>query len=318
MTSWLQKLLISGIGIVVLCVGPVPVYGDAFKASTLESVVSVLPIREANDASVPEPEGSGIVVFDGRYIATANHVLSGAKRIDIRLNDLRVRRARLVGRDPFSDIALLEITSALSPLKTGAEPVLGADVCSVGNQFGLGLSVTCGVVSAVRRTNAGFNPVEDFIQTDAVVNPGASGGALLDNEGRLVGMVSGIFTKDSDANIGINFAVHTDLLMRVLYALRVHGRVPRNRSGLVVGEIEGIERETITGVHVLRISENSPAQRAGLRPGDVITALGGRKIMRPGDVSASLYARPPGYEVSVDYSRGDPLENHSTILRIGN
>jgi S1-C subfamily serine protease len=152
----------------------------------------------------------------GGLLATALHVVDRATEITIRLRDGRRLEAQLVAGDPSSDIALLRVPEEIPVLQLASQPVLEAKVCAVGNQFGLGLSVTCGVVSATGRTGTSFNPVEDFIQTDATVNPGSSGGALLDDQGRLVGMLSAIFSKESDADIGVNFAVSSALLMRVV------------------------------------------------------------------------------------------------------
>jgi len=277
--------------------GGAPAIAGDFPVSALESTVSVLPHRtemSSDESLMEEPEGSGIAVFDGSYIATAAHVLIGAEEIDVRLNDGRILPARIVGRDAATDVALLRINTSIPPFVHGDAATVGVRVCSVGNQFGLGLSVTCGVVSAVHRSNAGFNPIEDFIQTDAVVNPGASGGALIDEAGRLVGMVSGIFTKNSDANIGVNFAVNSAMLRRVLDDLKDHGRVRRAKAGMVVKELELVERETQTGVRVVRVAPNSAAGRAGLRPNDVIVTMAGRKVHYPGDANAVVYSQRPG------------------------
>ena len=137
----------------------------------------------------------------------------------------RILPARLIAKDAASDIAVLGVDAELPPIGIASPPQLAQPVCSVGNAFGLGLSVTCGVVSALNVSNAGFNPVEDFVQTDAASNPGVSGGALVDAEGRLVGMMSAIFASKADNNIGVNFAVSTDLLLRVVDALVADGEV---------------------------------------------------------------------------------------------
>lgn len=284
-----------------------PVFAGEFPGSVLESTVSVLPRRTetVSDGSRPdEPEGTGIAVFDGTYIATAAHVLIGATQVGVRLNDGRILPARIIGRDGATDIALLRINAPIVPFIMADTPLLGAPVCSVANQFGLGLSVTCGVVSAVHRANAGFNPIEDFIQTDAVVNPGASGGALINGDGRLVGMLSGIFTKNSDANIGVNFAVHAALLGRVLDDLKDHGRVRPAKSGMVVQALEVRERETQTGVRVVRVATDGAAWRAGLRPDDVIVTIGVRKIQYPAEVSSIVYGHRPGDMITLGIARG--------------
>ncbi len=167
-------------------------------------------------------------------------------------------------------------------------------MCAVGNAFGLGLSVTCGVVSAVHRTGTGFNPVEDFIQTDAAINPGGSGGALVDAEGRLVGLVSAIFTKRSDANIGVNFAASLRLVMRVVADLKEHGRVRRGKSGLRVEDLTDAERATLAGARIVGVTPGGAAAQAGLAGGDIITALAGRPVAKASDVSGAIYLHRPG------------------------
>lgn len=291
-----------------------------FPSSVLESTVSVLPQRGyvTPETSVgverpKEPEGSGIAVFDGTYIATAAHVLTGAGEVSVRLNDGRVLPAEIAGQDRFTDIALLKIKIKIPSFTIAEDVGLGESVCSVGNQFGLGLSVTCGVVSAVHRSNTGFNPIEDFIQTDAVVNPGASGGALINERGHLVGMLSGIFTKGSDANIGVNFAVHTELLIRVLDDLKNYGRMQRVRSGLVVRSLEASEMEMQTGVRIVGITDKSSAARAGLQLNDVIVTMKERNILYTGDVSAIVYAHRSGDSIPMTVIR-DAQRRHVDLV----
>lgn len=305
----MRQVLVSVVAFLAVVIGgeSALVRAGEFSMLALQSTVSVLPRRTealSNESRPEEPEGTGVAVFDGSYIATAAHVLSGAEQVYVRLSDGHVFLARIVGRDAATDIALLGISTSIPPFVLSDDVALGAPVCSVGNQFGLGLSVTCGVISALHRSNAGFNPVEDFIQTDAVVNPGASGGALVDGGGRLVGMLSGIFTKGSDANIGVNFAVHASLLRRVLSDLKDHGRVRPVTSGMVVRALELAERETQTGVRVVRVAPDSAAWRAGLRPDDVIVTIESRKILHPGDVSGVFYAHRPGDLLPLEIVRG--------------
>ena len=202
--------------------------------------------------------------------------------------------ADIVGRDPLTDIALLKIDLDLPLLAPGPEPALGDKVCALGNPFGLGLSLSCGVVSALHRTGAGFNPMEDFIQTDAAVNPGGSGGALLDGEGRLVGLVSAIFTMDSDANIGVNFVAS--------HALVVH----------VAEDLDDHERATLAGARITRAA--GPAETAGLVPGDIITTVAGRPIHQASDITSALHLHRPGDAIAVSYSRDG--EGHRTTLRL--
>src|SRR5690606_32285236 len=197
-------------------------------AETYDSVVSVLPVWPGRHQGGPEipagtaPEGTAIVYAAGGYLATALHVVEAAERIDVRLADGRRLPARLLAVDAMTDVALLEVEAELTPLQPASQPRLGQPVCALGNVYGLGLAQSCGVVSALHRSNARFNPIEDFVQTDAAINPGSSGGALLDAEGRLVGLVSAIFAGAGDGNIGVNFALAQPMLARVLDELIEH------------------------------------------------------------------------------------------------
>jgi len=160
------------------------------------------------------PEGTGVAVLEAGLIVTAAHVVSRATSVTVRDEAGDRHPAKIVAVDVPADLALLRIEKPVKPVTIAPErPATGAHVCVIGNAFGLDLSITCGIVSARQRSGIGFNRIEDFIQTDAAVNPGASGGALIDEQGRLVGLVSAIFTKESDANAGVNFAVSSDLLM---------------------------------------------------------------------------------------------------------
>ena len=282
----------------------------AFEAKVLDSVVSVLPLwpgygRSGQPGAPPgaEPEGTAVAIRAGGYLVTALHIVERAEEITVRLPDGRLRAARLHGSDPASDLAVLKIDEDLPVLAPGPEPALGAPVCTVGNQFGLGLSVTCGVVSGLRRSGVGFNAVEDFIQTDAVVNPGASGGALVDDAGRLVGMLSAIFTKGSDADIGINFAVSTALVRRVADDLIDLGKVVRAAPGFRLGELGDRDRETVVGVRVAALAADGAAARAGLRPGDVITAIAGREVRSVPEATAAIQLHRPGDRLEVRLRR---------------
>lgn len=288
------------------CAGPPaqPEPPDAFPADVLDSVVSVLPAwpagAEAGDGGPgEEPEGSAVAVAEGGLLVTALHVIRRAEDVQVRLADGRVRPARVVGRDRASDLALLRAETELPPLAWGAEPKLGEPVCAVGNAFGLGLTVSCGVVSATHQSGLGFNPIEDFVQTDAAVNPGASGGALVDEKGRLVGIVSAIFTKRSDANIGVNFAASRALVERVVADLAAHGRVRRADPGLRVGPLPDSMRGELAGARVTRVVPGGAAAAAGLEAGDVIVVVDGRAIREPAAVTAAVHLHPPGEAVAL-------------------
>lgn len=290
----------------------------AFEARVLESVVSVLPLWPGHalggTPGTPPgsaPEATAVAVLPGGLLATALHVVDRAEAITVRLADGRRYPAELVAGDGASDLALLRIPVDLPPLEPAPEPALGAPVCAVGNAFGLDLSVTCGVVSAVRRSGVGFNPVEDFIQTDASVNPGASGGALVDQDGRLVGLLSAIFTKGADADIGVNFAVSAALLMRVVEDLAAHGRVRRPVSGFRVAdrdpgaadEAAGEAVAQAAGVRVIAVAAGGAAEAAGLVVGDQVTAIAGRVMRKASDATAAIQLQHPGDRVALEVRR---------------
>ncbi|RMF07607.1 MAG: PDZ domain-containing protein [Alphaproteobacteria bacterium] len=279
----------------------------------MHSVVSVLPEWPAEARRAEEPEGSGVVVIDGRTILTAAHIINKARSVRVRTLDGDIIPARLRGRDLATDIAVLEIGRQLPVIKVRREdPELGSRVCTIGNAFGLGLSLTCGIVSGLHRAGIGFNPIEDFVQTDAAVNPGASGGALVNEEGELVGLLSAIYTKRSDANIGVNFAVSTALAMDVAAALKESGRVKRVVSGLRLAAFPAGAHETgRQGAQVTAVREGYAGARSGLRPGDVILRAGTRRIRKPADFVSVMAGVKPGMVLELQVLRaGKPMILH--------
>ncbi len=276
---------------------------EPFSPEILKSVVSLLPEWPGAGSRPKEPEGTAVAIMPGGYLATNDHIIGRARSIKIRLEDGRILPAEIIGRDTMTDIALIKASVDLPVPAFAPEPALGARVCAIGNQFGLGLSVTCGVVSAVRRTGTGFNEIEDFIQTDAVVNPGGSGGALVDGKGRLVGLVSAIFTKDSDANIGVNFASSIKLVMRVAKDLKEWGRVKRGKPGFRVRDLSLDERRATAGAAITYVTRDGAGADAGLQPGDVIIAIGKRKIYRASDVPSAIHMARPGDALRIQYLR---------------
>ncbi|WP_193370090.1 S1C family serine protease [Pelagibius marinus] len=300
----------------LLLVTAAPPAARAFDARVLDSVVSVLPLwpgqPQGGQPDLPPgvaPEGTAVAIAPGGYLATALHVVDQALEVTVRLPDGRLVPAEVLGRDPASDLALLGIEADLPPLPYAPEPALGAPVCAVGNQFGLDISVTCGVVSALHRAGTGFNPIEDFVQTDAVVNPGASGGALVDAEGRLVGLLSAIFTMESDANIGVNFAASAELLRRVMVDLKTYGRVRRAKAGLGLEELDPEERASEVGLRVHGVLPGGAAEAAGIRAGDLLTAVEGRRVTKVAEAIAALQMKRPGEAVRLNLARdGRTLE----------
>lgn len=271
----------------------------------LPSTVSVLPVwpgYEQGGRGAPPgtaPEGTGFAIAPGGRIATALHVVARAERIDVRLADGRVLPAELAAADPASDLALLTVAEDLPLLADGGEAALGQEVCALGNAYGLGLSLSCGVVSATRRTQAGFNAVEDFIQTDAAVNPGMSGGPLLDRQGRLLGLLSAIFTGKTDGNLGVNFAVSRALLARVMDDLIEFGEVRRGSAGLQFGDLPLEQRRERAGALAAAVRPGGPADKAGLAEGDLVLAVGERPVRQASDARTALQLARPGDVVSL-------------------
>ena len=170
------------------------------------------------------PAGTGVYFGQdarSQYLITAAHVVARATRVEIVDHAGMRRDADIVAVDKARDVAVLRSGYAAPPIAVPSEdPAIGLHACAIGNSFGLGLSFSCGVVSAVHRRNVGFNAIEDFVQTDAAINPGASGGALVDSQGRLIGLIDGIFTKEADIDAGVNFAISVPMLRQSLKTLR--------------------------------------------------------------------------------------------------
>ena len=287
-------------------IGLRPAHG--FDGSSLDAVVSVLPDwpPEARAQSLEEPEGTGFAYAPG-VIATAWHVVAVARGIEVRLSDGRILPAELIAGDPASDIALLRIDEELPVLRRrSGYPGLGEPVCALGNSFGLDISLTCGVVSAIQRSGVGFNPFEDFIQTDAAVNPGGSGGVLLDRQGRVVGLLSAIYTKRSDGNLGVNFAASVPLLERVAGDLLDGGALRAPSAGL------GAAPDGKGGLVVEGMLEGSAAAAAGLKPGDRLLVAGEGWAKRPlkslADLRTAVILAGPGARLPLRLERdGAPL-----------
>ncbi|GHA91141.1 Do family serine endopeptidase [Modicisalibacter luteus] len=260
--------------------------------------------------------GSGVIVSDEGYVLTNHHVISGADQIQVALRDGRETFADVIGTDPESDLAVLKINlDSLPAIALGdSESVAVGDVSlAIGNPFGVGQTVTMGIISATGRNHLGLSAYEDFIQTDAAINPGNSGGALINANGALVGINTAIFSR-SGGSQGIGFAIPVNLAREILDELVQHGRVVRGWLGLEVQEItSGLAASfglnAAQGVIVSSVVQNGPAQQAGLRPGDVLLAIDGKPILDPRVAMADIADIEPGTRLPLKVVRnGDTLE----------
>ncbi len=255
--------------------------------------------------------GSGVIVDAAKgYILTNHHVVDGASEIAVTLKDRRRFTAELVGSDKATDIALLRIDATnLTALELGDPGTLrvGDSVVAIGNPFGLGQTVTSGIVSALGRSGLNVEGYEDFIQTDASINPGNSGGALATADGRLVGINTAIIAP-AGGNVGIGFAVPIDMASAVMEQLIEHGEVRRGRIGVAIQDLtpdlaEALGVTETHGAVVASVEENSSAAKAGLQAGDIIVAVDERPISGSADLRNRIGLSPAGTEVEVAYMR---------------
>ncbi|MEM7278453.1 MAG: DegQ family serine endoprotease [Pseudomonadota bacterium] len=233
-------------------------------------------------------QGSGVIVdADNGYIITNNHVVENADEIEITLQDERVLVAKVVGTDPGTDIAVLEVEGKdLTEIAFGDSDLaeVGDFVVAIGNPFGLSHTVTSGIISAQGRTGiGGINAYEDFIQTDASINPGNSGGALINLRGELIGINSAILSNGRAGNIGIGFAIPSNLTQSIMRQLLEHGEVRRGLLGVEIGtvtrdEADELEIDAAGGAMISSVSEDSAASKAGIEVGDIITAVNGKAV----------------------------------------
>ncbi|HEY5719318.1 MAG TPA: trypsin-like peptidase domain-containing protein [Gammaproteobacteria bacterium] len=250
--------------------------------------------------------GSGVLVSSEGHLLTNNHVVYGADRIRVQLADGRIAAATLVGSDPESDLAVLRIDLPDLPAATiGASDTLrvGDVVLAIGNPFGVGQTVTMGIVSAIGRSQLGISALENFIQTDAAINPGNSGGALVNANGDLVGINTAIFSR-SGGSQGIGFAIPMSLASAILEQIIERGRVVRGWLGVEIQNLDaelatslGLERAA--GIVVAGVLREGPADQAGLRPGDVITAIGGEPVDDGQAAQRMIFRIAPGDAVKV-------------------
>jgi serine protease Do len=256
--------------------------------------------------------GSGVIVSPDGYILTANHVVSGAEEIMVGLGtELRKYKAKKVGTDPGTDVALLKIDEKNLPAITFADSEkarAGDIVLAVGNPFGLRQTVTMGIISAIGRGGVGIVDYENFIQTDAAINMGNSGGALVDIKGQLLGINTAIFSR-TGGNQGVGFAIPANLARDVMQSLREKGRVVRGYIGASVQTLTPELAEAMklkgqpTGALVGEVAPNTPSQKAGIKTGDVITAVNGKKISDARELRLMIGSMAPGTRAQIQVNR---------------
>lgn len=273
--------------------------------------------RERKTASL----GSGVIVDSKGYILTANHVIQGAEEIRVTLSDKREFKGKIIGNDAMTDLGVIKIEAENLPtIKWGDSDKLrvGETVLAIGSPYGLSQTVTMGIVSAVGRANVGIADYEDFIQTDAAINPGNSGGALVNVRGELVGINTAIFST-SGGYQGIGFAVPTNMAKAVMESLISKGKVIRGWLGVSVQPLtpELAKQFNIVdekGVLIGDVVEGSPAEKAGLQRGDVITEYDGKKIEEPYQLRNMVASTSPGTEVELKIIRNNKKETKKLII----
>lgn len=265
--------------------------------------------------------GSGVLVSPEGIILTNHHVISDADEIDITLADGRKLKAQLIGSDPETDIAVLKIESKQlpTPITFGQiESVhVGDVVLAIGNPFGVGQTVTSGIVSALGRDHVGINTFENFIQTDAAINPGNSGGALVDTRGSLIGINTAIYSNNG-GSMGIGFAIPVNLAKQVMESILTNGGVTRGWIGVEPQNISKELAQTLnlssndSGVLIAGVLEGGPAERAGIRPGDVLTKVNAEDIKNVRQLLNQIAKQNPGQQITAQILR----KNKSLSLKI--
>ncbi|MCY7304660.1 MAG: trypsin-like peptidase domain-containing protein, partial [Rhodoferax sp.] len=256
--------------------------------------------------------GSGVIVSANGLILTNNHVVEGADEIEVVLNDGRRTLAKVIGTDPETDLAVLKIElDQLPVIVLGNSDLLqvGDQVLAIGNPFGVGQTVTGGIVSALGRNQLGINTFENFIQTDAAINPGNSGGALVDASGHLLGINTAIYSR-SGGNLGIGFAVPVSTARMVMDSLVNDGKVTRGWIGVEPNEMSAELAQTFgvkakRGVIITGVLQNAPAAQAGIRPGDVITAVANKPVASVVELLSSVAGLKPGTQTRFQVQRQD-------------
>ena len=310
----------------LLGTGPVS-YRSAVKraAPAVVNIASTAPDRSGSATPIPYRDlpkgdasrGSGVIVSPDGYVLTNNHVIQGAERIYVSMQDGREDIATVVGRDPETDLAVLKLTLRELPsifLADSSEAEVGDVVLAIGNPFGLGQTVTMGIISATGRNDLRLNTYEDFIQTDAAINVGNSGGALVNAYGDLIGINTLLFTHRGGGNKGVGFAIPSKMAEFVMDSIIKYGRVIRGWLGIEsqplsaqLADAYGIKSNA--GILISGVYQDGPAEKAGLRRGDVLTGINNISTTDGNKVMNMVAQVPPGTEVTLQILRDKkPIE----------
>ena len=306
---------------------------NAVKAVVNVEAIHEVEVRQLGDdrplKSEHRSDGSGVIISHDGYIVTNNHVIENATKLRVKLNDGRVFDARITGKDPATDIALLKVEAdGLPVLKFGLSDKLrlGEWVLAIGSPFDLQSTITAGIVSAkARKLDVIPNEfrIESFIQTDAAVNPGNSGGALVNARGELVG-INTVIKSSTGSYIGYSFAVPESIVRKVVNDLRAYGVVQRAMLGVSYRYIDQdfiyqsgkeVGINDVGGVYVVGVAERGAASAAGIRKGDVITEIDGIKINAPTTLSEQIGKHSPNDKVQLVVKRGDKVKHFEAVLR---
>jgi serine protease DegQ len=352
--EWLQKRGATGIptGVSINAVQPVSLGGasispNSYAAAAKRATPAVVSITASKapprspHATDPwfqfffgdrarqqqqEPQiglGSGVIVSTDGYLLTNNHVIEGADEIEVQLADGRRSKAKVVGADPETDVAVLKIALDKLPVITfgNADGIqVGDVVLAIGNPFGVGQTVTSGIVSALGRNQLGINTFENFIQTDAAINPGNSGGALVDANGNLLGINTAIFSR-TGGSLGIGFAIPVSTARQVMEGLIRDGQVTRGWIGVEPRDLTPEIAETFNlpikeGVLITGVLQEGPASVGGIRPGDVVTKVADTPISNTSQLLTAVAALKPQQPATISVQRGDKaLELKVTVAQ---
>lgn len=280
--------------------------------------------RNQAEPQITHGLGSGVIITKDGYILTNNHVVDGAKEVKVTMEDGHEYTAKVIGRDPKSDLAVVKIDAKnlpVVPMADSDKVQVGDVVLAIGNPFGVGQTVTKGIVSATDRGNMGIEAYENFIQTDAAINPGNSGGALVDIQGRLIGINTAILSR-SGGSQGVGFAIPSDIARNVMESLIENGHVTRGYLGVMIQNVtpalaEEFKLKDSTGALIGDVVEDGPAAKAGFKPGDVVVEFNGKKVPDSRRLQLTVADTKPGSTVPVEVLRnGDKKTLHVTVKQL--